>query len=128
MYVITQFLKRVAENVKMYVAILSMVPVSVPEGTLIPVAFPHMVAQPLIAKAGEVMVDVGRESEGCCKSPVPAEDLSARGPAVHRRPWTKLQKGPLSFLASTSTRQYSAFPGGPWTHPREALGRSGNHT
>lgn len=48
----------------------------------------------------------------CCKAPVPREDLSAWGPRVQMRPWTKLQKGPLvSFLASTSASQCSASPG-----------------
>lgn len=52
---------------------------------------------------------LGEKVRGCCKAPVP-EDLSAQGPGVQLRPWTKLQKRPLGFLASTSAIQCKLVP------------------
>lgn len=41
------------------------------------------------------MEDIGREGKGLLQGPCAREDLSAQGPRVQLRPWTKLQKGSL---------------------------------
>lgn len=113
---------------------LSMVPVSIPQGTLSPCSlFFHMVAQPFTTKAGGVMRDVGKEGGRLLQGSSAQGGLTCSGP--------KSPAEALDIAAERAAHQLPCFylsqpaQGLPWWAmdpslgaAMEALGKRGIHT